>query len=98
MCNFPNDRAGDIILKGICHQMAKFGKTGRSLSILGSWVESRHVGSFGELGRAGRTTRHFTEVPLLTFNSMPNKYLGFVTFIEKVDVVESTWRLDESPS
>uniref|UniRef100_M1DYA7 Uncharacterized protein n=1 Tax=Solanum tuberosum TaxID=4113 RepID=M1DYA7_SOLTU len=24
---------------------------------LGSWVESRHIGSFGELGRARRTTR-----------------------------------------
>ncbi|WMV54899.1 hypothetical protein MTR67_048284 [Solanum verrucosum] len=55
-----------------------------------------HIGSFGELGRALQTTRRFTEVPHLAFNSMPNKYLGFVTFREKLEVAKTTRRLDES--
>uniref|UniRef100_M1DT53 Uncharacterized protein n=1 Tax=Solanum tuberosum TaxID=4113 RepID=M1DT53_SOLTU len=54
--------------------MAKFGNTRRSLRAaelnLGYWVESRHVGSFRELGRACRTIRQFAKVPLIAFNFM----------------------------
>uniref|UniRef100_M1DZ93 Uncharacterized protein n=1 Tax=Solanum tuberosum TaxID=4113 RepID=M1DZ93_SOLTU len=64
---------------------------------LGNWVESRHVGSFGELGRARRTTRRFTEVPHLAFNFMLNVKFGSVTFDEKPEVAKGTRRLAKSP-
>ncbi|KAG5631878.1 hypothetical protein H5410_003595 [Solanum commersonii] len=44
-----------IILKGKTHQLAKFGKTGKSLSI-----PSKHVGSIHELSQARQTTRSVT--------------------------------------
>ncbi|KAG5579820.1 hypothetical protein H5410_050447 [Solanum commersonii] len=52
-----------------------------------SWVESRHVGSVGELGRARRTTRWFAKVPHLAFNFMLYLKLISVTFGEKLE----TW-------
>jgi len=64
---------------------------------LGRWVDIRHF-SFGELDRARRTTRQFTEVPHITFNFMLNLMFASVTFGEKLEVPECTWRLTESPS
>uniref|UniRef100_M1DQ96 Putative plant transposon protein domain-containing protein n=1 Tax=Solanum tuberosum TaxID=4113 RepID=M1DQ96_SOLTU len=43
-------------------------------------VESRHVGQFGELGLARRTTQQFVEFPLITFNLMLIWSFGPVTF------------------
>uniref|UniRef100_M1DIR9 Uncharacterized protein n=1 Tax=Solanum tuberosum TaxID=4113 RepID=M1DIR9_SOLTU len=63
---------------------------------LGSWVESRHVGSFGQLGRTSRTTQRFAEVPLIAFNFMLNCELGFATFDERPEFAECTRRLTES--
>uniref|UniRef100_M1D9A5 Uncharacterized protein n=1 Tax=Solanum tuberosum TaxID=4113 RepID=M1D9A5_SOLTU len=57
-----------------------------------SWVEIRHVRSFGEVGRA----RWFAESPHLAFNFMLYVLLGSVTFGEKPEVAESTQRLVES--
>uniref|UniRef100_M1DR87 Uncharacterized protein n=1 Tax=Solanum tuberosum TaxID=4113 RepID=M1DR87_SOLTU len=54
------------------------------------WVESRHIGSFGELGRARQTTRRFAEVPHIAFNFMINVKFSSVTFGEKPEVVECT--------
>uniref|UniRef100_M1DW25 Integrase core domain containing protein n=1 Tax=Solanum tuberosum TaxID=4113 RepID=M1DW25_SOLTU len=62
---------------------------------LGSWVESRRVGSFGELGRARRITRWFVEVPLIAFNFMFYLEKGSVTFGEKPEFAECTRRLAE---
>ncbi|KAH0636443.1 hypothetical protein KY289_036358 [Solanum tuberosum] len=53
------------------------------------WVESRHVGSFGELGRAHRTTRRFTEGPHLAFNFMIYLMLGSLTFGEKPEFAKA---------
>uniref|UniRef100_M1DSA6 Putative plant transposon protein domain-containing protein n=1 Tax=Solanum tuberosum TaxID=4113 RepID=M1DSA6_SOLTU len=63
---------------------------------LRSWVESRHVGSFGELGRARRTTRRFVEVPHIAFNFVLNVKFGSVTFGKKPEVFECTRRLAEN--
>uniref|UniRef100_M1D995 Polyprotein protein n=1 Tax=Solanum tuberosum TaxID=4113 RepID=M1D995_SOLTU len=74
--------------------MAKFGQIGRGLTLnLGSWVESRHVGSFGKLGQARRTTRRFAEVPHLAFNFMLKLKFSYVNFGEKLEFAECTRRL-----
>uniref|UniRef100_M1DFJ7 Integrase core domain containing protein n=1 Tax=Solanum tuberosum TaxID=4113 RepID=M1DFJ7_SOLTU len=44
---------------------------------------SRHVGKFGELGRARQTTQQFAEPPLIAFNFIVFDVFGFVTFGEK---------------
>ncbi|WMV32922.1 hypothetical protein MTR67_026307, partial [Solanum verrucosum] len=49
---------------------------------LKSRVESRHNGSFCELGRARRTTRRFAEIPYIAFNFRLNVKFGSVTFGE----------------
>ncbi|KAG5571353.1 hypothetical protein H5410_061119 [Solanum commersonii] len=94
--NQVDSGAGDVILKGKGRLLAKFGKTGRNLSILGlnsrSWVKSRHVGLFGELGQTHRTTWWFTEVPHLAFNFMLYLKFDSVTFGEKPDVAEDMVR------
>uniref|UniRef100_M1DGX0 Integrase core domain containing protein n=1 Tax=Solanum tuberosum TaxID=4113 RepID=M1DGX0_SOLTU len=61
-----------------------------------SWIESRHVGSFGELGRARQTTQRCTEVPHLTFYFLLYLKFDFVTFSEKLEVAESTRLLAKS--
>ncbi|WMV54897.1 hypothetical protein MTR67_048287 [Solanum verrucosum] len=68
--------------------------------VLLSWTNGciGQVGSIGLLSQTRRTTRRLTEVAHLSFNSMRNKYLGFVTFREKLEVAERTQRLAESPS
>uniref|UniRef100_M1DHQ9 Uncharacterized protein n=1 Tax=Solanum tuberosum TaxID=4113 RepID=M1DHQ9_SOLTU len=53
-------------------------------------VESRHVGQFGELGRARRTTQRFTESPLIAFNFRLLLSFGSVTFDEKPEFTECT--------
>uniref|UniRef100_M1DYP1 Integrase core domain containing protein n=1 Tax=Solanum tuberosum TaxID=4113 RepID=M1DYP1_SOLTU len=60
-----------------------------------SWVESRHVGSFGELGRARQTTRWFAKVHHLAFNFMLNVLLSSVAFGEKPEIANGTRRLAE---
>ncbi|KAG5599666.1 hypothetical protein H5410_031036 [Solanum commersonii] len=56
---------------------------------------SRHVGLFGELGRACRTNRGFSEIPPIAFNFMFYLEKGFVTFGEKPEFMERTRRLAE---
>uniref|UniRef100_M1DHA7 Putative plant transposon protein domain-containing protein n=1 Tax=Solanum tuberosum TaxID=4113 RepID=M1DHA7_SOLTU len=63
--------------------------------ILEVGVESKHVGQFGELGRARRTTRRFTESTLITFNFLVFDAFGSVDFGEKPEFAECTWRLAE---
>uniref|UniRef100_M1DLB7 'chromo' domain containing protein n=1 Tax=Solanum tuberosum TaxID=4113 RepID=M1DLB7_SOLTU len=62
------------------------GTVGVAGSNLRSWVESRHVGSFGKLGRARRTTRQFAKSSHLAFNFMLCLMFEFVTFGEKLVV------------
>jgi len=61
-----------------------------------SWVESRHVGLFGEMCRARRTTRRFAEGPHLAFNFILYVLLGSITIGENPEVAEGTRRLTES--
>uniref|UniRef100_M1DBZ4 Uncharacterized protein n=1 Tax=Solanum tuberosum TaxID=4113 RepID=M1DBZ4_SOLTU len=61
-----------------------------------SWVESRHVGSLGELGRARRITQRFAEVLHFTFNFMLYLLFDSVTFGEKLEVAKGTRRVTES--
>ncbi|KAG5590890.1 hypothetical protein H5410_041404, partial [Solanum commersonii] len=83
----PTLTGGPVKLnEGKSLQLAKFGKTKRSLSILRSLVESRHVKSLGELGQSRRTTWRFTEGPHLTFNFMLKVLLGSVTFRGKPEL------------
>uniref|UniRef100_M1DX24 Putative plant transposon protein domain-containing protein n=1 Tax=Solanum tuberosum TaxID=4113 RepID=M1DX24_SOLTU len=53
-------------------------------------VESRHIGYFGELGQACRTTRWFVESPSIAFNFIQMLSFGSVTFIEKPEFTECT--------
>ncbi|KAG5579707.1 hypothetical protein H5410_050334 [Solanum commersonii] len=55
----------------------------------------RHVGQFGELSRARRTTRPFAESPLLAFNFLVFKAFNSVTFGEKPEFPECTRLLTE---
>ncbi|KAG5594668.1 hypothetical protein H5410_035900 [Solanum commersonii] len=57
-----------------------------------SWIESWHVGLFGELGQARRITRRFADCPNLAFNFMLHLMLGSVTFGKKPDVADGTRR------
>uniref|UniRef100_M1DB60 Uncharacterized protein n=1 Tax=Solanum tuberosum TaxID=4113 RepID=M1DB60_SOLTU len=61
-----------------------------------SWVINRHVGSFGELGGAHRTTLRFSYFPHPAFNFMLYVLLGSVTSKEKLEFAEGTRRLAES--
>uniref|UniRef100_M1DZS0 Polyprotein protein n=1 Tax=Solanum tuberosum TaxID=4113 RepID=M1DZS0_SOLTU len=54
-----------------------FGDVGLILEV---GVEGRHVGKSGELGRARRTTRLFTESPLMAFKFLVFDAFGSVTF------------------
>ncbi|KAG5571383.1 hypothetical protein H5410_061149, partial [Solanum commersonii] len=99
-------RVGDVILKGkkssngqIWQNLEK-SEYHRVIGVVGlnlrSWVESRHVGLFGELGRARQTTRRFTKVPHLAYNFMLYLKFDSVTFGEKLEVAEGTRRFAES--
>uniref|UniRef100_M1DIY1 Uncharacterized protein n=1 Tax=Solanum tuberosum TaxID=4113 RepID=M1DIY1_SOLTU len=73
-------------------ESVKLGVAGLVLEV---GVENRHVGQFGKLGRARRTTRRFTKSPLIAFNFMLILSLGSVTFGEKPDFAECILRLAE---
>uniref|UniRef100_M1E0K5 Integrase core domain containing protein n=1 Tax=Solanum tuberosum TaxID=4113 RepID=M1E0K5_SOLTU len=85
----------DVSLSGSASRtyVAEWARTGRLNLEVG--VESRHVGSFADLGRARRTTRWFAESPFIPFNFMLNLEFGFVTFGEKPEFTEFTRRLAE---
>lgn len=61
--------------------------------ILEVGVESRHVGKFGELDEARRTTRRFAKTPLITFNFTDLVEFGYVSFDKKIEFFECTRRL-----
>jgi len=61
--------------------------------ILEVGVESRHIGQFGKLGRARRTTQRFAESPLIAFDFMRMLSFGSVTFGKKPEFTECTRRL-----
>ncbi|KAG5571389.1 hypothetical protein H5410_061155 [Solanum commersonii] len=60
------------------------------------WIENRHIGPFGELGRAHRTTWQFAKSPPITLNFMLYVLIDSVTFGEKPEVAKSTRRLAKS--
>uniref|UniRef100_M1DE62 Uncharacterized protein n=1 Tax=Solanum tuberosum TaxID=4113 RepID=M1DE62_SOLTU len=64
--------------------------------ILEVGVESRHVGQFGELGRARRIICWFVKSCLIAFNFMQMLSFGFVTFSEKPEFTEFTRQLVEN--
>ncbi|KAG5610315.1 hypothetical protein H5410_021596 [Solanum commersonii] len=54
------------------------------------WIENRHFGPFGELGRVRRTTRQFAKPTLIALNFILYVLFDSITFGEKPEVAKST--------
>ncbi|KAG5590267.1 hypothetical protein H5410_040781, partial [Solanum commersonii] len=61
-----------------------------------SWVENRHIGSFGELGRARRTTQQFAQCSQLAFKFMFYVLLGLSVADLPQLLNQSFWRARSS--
>uniref|UniRef100_M1DHG8 Putative plant transposon protein domain-containing protein n=1 Tax=Solanum tuberosum TaxID=4113 RepID=M1DHG8_SOLTU len=89
---------------GECVEIAfgelKVHSASRRIGVAGSnsrrWIENRHVGPFGELGRARRTTRRFAKSPCIAFNFKPHVLLVSATFGETLEFAKSIRRLAKS--